>query len=408
MLPVAKIREDFPILSTKIDGRPLIYLDNAATMQMPLCVLERLRSHYLHDNANIHRGIYTLSERSTQAYEDARITVRDFLGADSEEEIVFTQGATDSINMAADGLRETLHINDMIVITELEHHSNFLPWQRLCHRTGATFAIIPCPDGMPDMEAYKKILSQNPKLVAVTQVSNLTGTVMPLGEMTRLAHEAGAVIFVDGAQGIRHCDTHVSAEDYDFYCFSGHKIMGPAGIGVLYGKRRLLEMLKPSRLGGGMVGTVTDQDFTEAPLPYRLEAGTPNYPGAIALAEAIRYIDRLGRKAIADYESMLVDYAVEKLSEIAGLHVLGHPVNRAGVVSFVLDTMHPYDAASILDKLGVAIRSGTHCAQPALQRFGVTAALRLSPAFYNTRAEIDEACLAIRQTQDLMSRWIKK
>lgn len=408
MLDVAKIREDFPILTTKIDGRPLIYLDNAATTQVPLCVLERLRSHYLHDNANIHRGIYTLSERSTQAYEDARRTVRDFLGADCKEEIIFTQGTTDSINMVADGIRENLNNNDVIVITELEHHSNFLPWQRLCKRTGATIAIVPCPDGIPDMEVYKKTLARHAKLVAVTQVSNLVGTVMPLGEMTRLAHEAGAVILVDGAQGVRHCCTNVSAQDYDFYCFSGHKIMGSAGIGVLYGKRRLLESLKPSRVGGGMVGVVTNQDFTEAPLPSRLEAGTPNYPGAVAVAEAIRYLGRLGRKAVADYEGMLIGYAEKKLSEVTGLHVLGHPVNRAGVVSFVLDHIHPYDAASILDKFGVAVRSGTHCAQPALNRFGVSAALRLSPAFYNTREEIDEACLAIRKTQDFMRKWTNK
>ena len=408
MIPVAKIREDFPILATKINNNPLIYLDNAATTQVPLCVLERLRFHYLRENANVHRGIHTLSERSTQAYDNARETVRGFLGAESEEEIIFTQGTTDAVNMVSEGLRETLTTGDTIIVTELEHHSNFLPWQRLCHRTGAPFVVIPCPDGIPDMDAYRKALAQNPRLVAVTQVSNLTGTVMPLEKMTKLAHEAGAMILVDGAQGIRHCNTNVSIEDFDFYCFSGQKIMGPAGIGVLYGKRRCLESLEPIRVGGGMVDEVTKSGFTAGPLPFRLEAGTPNFPCAIALAEALRYIDGLGRKAVAEYEDEIVHYAVGALSRLEGLRILGHPADRAGVISFTLDDIHPYDAASILDKLGVALRSGTHCAQPALNSFGISAALRLSPAFYNTREEIDRTCLAIRRTREIMNRWTKK
>jgi cysteine desulfurase/selenocysteine lyase len=408
VIPVAKIRKDFPILSTKVNNYPIIYLDNAATTQMPLCVLERLKLHYLHDNASVHRGIHTLSERSTQAYEDARKTVCNFLGAESEEEIVFTQGTTDAVNMVAEGLREKMTAGDAIIVTELEHHSNFLPWQRLCHRTGASFIVIPCPDGVPDMAAYQRALLQNTKLVAVTQVSNLTGTVMPLKKMTKLAHEADAMILVDGAQGVRHCNTNISIDGFDFYCFSGHKIMGPTGIGVLYGKRRCLERLTPVRVGGGMVDTVTASSFSCAPLPFRLEAGTPNYPGAIALAKALRYIEGLGRNAIAEYEDALVDYAAKALFCLEGLRILGHPASRSGVISFTLDDIHPFDAASILDKLGVALRSGTHCAQPALNRFGVSAALRLSPAFYNTREEIDQACRPIRRMREMMSGWMKK
>lgn len=408
MFHVNEVRKDFPILSSQVNGRSLVYLDNAATTQMPLCVMDRIRQHYCHDNANVHRGIHTLSERSTKAYDSARETVRGFLHAENVDEIVFTQGTTDSINMVASGLRRRLHENNSIVVTELEHHSNFLPWQRLCNETGATFIVVPCLDGEMDMDFFRKAMQHNPALVAVTQVSNLTGTVMPLEEIIPLAHEAGALVLVDGAQGIRHESVDVSRMDCDFYCFSGHKIMGPSGIGVLYGKRRALELLEPARVGGGMVDTVGKEHSTYGVLPFRLEAGTPNYPGAIGLAEAMNYIDALGKTAISEYEHGLVRYAEDALLNMKGLTVLGHPARRSGVISFVIEGVHPYDAASVVDKFGVALRSGTHCAQPALQTFNLQSALRLSPAFYNTREEIDFTCDALRRTTDIVKKWMNK
>lgn len=408
MLPIEEIRKDFPILSTKINGYPLVYLDNAATTQMPLPVLERLRSHYCFDNANVHRGIHTLSERSTQAYEAARSNIRQFIGARSDQEIIFTQGTTDSINMVAAGLRGKLRPGSSIVVTELEHHSNYLPWQRLCQLSGARLVIIPCPDGRPDMEFYNTALQAAPVLVSVTQVSNLTGTVMPLRQMIENAHRAGAFFLVDGAQGVRHARTDAVELDFDYYCFSGHKIMGPTGIGVLYGKQQLLEEMEPVRIGGGMVDTVMATCSSWAPLPSRLEAGTPNYAGAIALSAAIDYLDALGRSDVAAYEQSLIAYAEDRLSTIGGLRILGHPPERAGAISFVINGFHSYDMSSVLDKFGIALRSGTHCAQPALRSFGVSEALRLSVAFYNTYQEIDYACTAVRKARDMLKKWMTK
>ncbi len=405
MLSVKEIRDDFPILSTTVNGRPLIYLDNAATTQVPVCVLDRIKAHYQLDHANVHRGVHTLSVRSTEAYEAARETVQKFLGAGDPQEIVFTQGTTDSINMVAEGIRHELTEDDCIIVTELEHHSNFITWQRLCERTGAAFRIVPCPSGSPDMEAFRNLLEYKPKLVAVTQVSNLTGTVMPLEEMTKLAHDAGSKILVDGAQGIRHFDQSMAEADYDFYCFSGHKVMAPTGIGVLYGKAECLERLEPFRVGGGMVDAVQERSFTTAPLPARLEAGTPNIVGAIALAEALSYIDRIGRRAIGQYEEDLLRYAEQLLAQREEIRILGNPEKRAGVLSFVVSGIHSYDIASVIDKMGVAIRSGTHCAQPALHRFQLADALRLSPAFYNTFEEIETACICLDMTQEMIRKW---
>lgn len=407
MLDVNKIRKDFPVLEEKIGASDLIYLDNAATTQMPLCVQACVREHYLHNNANVHRGIHELSERSTEHFEAAREAVRDFLHADSAEEIIFTSGTTDSINLVASGMEELIDEKDTIVVTELEHHSDFLPWQRLCRQTGASFVVIPCPDGQPDMNAFRQAMECRPKLMAVTQVSNLTGTVMPLQEMISSAHEAGAWFLVDGAQGVRHRVPDVKALDCDFYCFSGHKVMGPTGIGVLYGKKACLMQLEPSRVGGGMVDIVDITGSTYGPLPTRLEAGTPNYVGAIGLAEALRYLQNIGLEEIADYETKLITYAEERLRDISEIRILGDPKERAGAISFVIAGVHPYDAASILDKLGVALRSGTHCAQPALAMFGESAALRLSVAFYNTKDEIDTACEALVRTIRMVQKWTK-
>ncbi len=407
MLSADIIRKDFPILDTDIGGVPVAYLDNAATTQVPLPVLERVREHYLHDNANVHRGIHTLSERSTAAFEGARETAARFLGAESAEEIIFTQGTTDAINTVASGMRRSIGRGDSIVVTSLEHHSNFVPWQQLCEEKGARFGVVPCPAGEIDMAALRRELESSPKLVCVTQVSNLTGTVMPLREIIECAHAAGAAVLVDGAQGVRHEPVNVRELDCDFYCFSGHKLLAPTGIGVLYGKRERLQQLTPARYGGGMVDIVLASGTTFGDLPYRLEAGTPNYVGAVALGAAIEYIERTGREEISRTEHELLAYAERALAQIGGLRILGSPARRAGVISFTLEGIHPYDAASILDKLGIALRSGTHCAQPGLNECGVESAIRLSPAFYNTREEIDRCCAAIRRTMEMLAKWTK-
>ena len=401
-----KLREDFPILSQQVSGRALIYLDNAATTQVPASVLERMVSHYQHDNANVHRGIHTLSERSTAAFESARDTVKRFLGGDADSEAVFTSGATEAVNLAASGLAHLLSPGDVCVVTELEHHANLLPWQRACARSGAELRLLPCPEGEPELDTLRRWLSEGRvKLVAAAQVSNLTGTVLPVREMAEIAHAHGALCFVDGAQGLRHTAESLTALGCDLYCFSGHKVCAPTGIGVLWGKTAALEKLEPLRLGGGMVDRVRAQSYTPADLPARLEAGTPNIAGAIGLAAALDYLSALGREAVAAREQALTDRAEARLSRIPGLHIVGKPKKRAGVLSFTLEGVHPYDAASILDKLGVALRSGTHCAQPALAAFGLTAALRLSPAFYNTPEEIDAAGDAIEKTMEMMKKW---
>lgn len=407
MLDVERIRKDFPILDSEVNGQKLIYLDNAATTQLPECVLKRLDQHYRQDNANVHRGIHLLSERSTAAFEDARETVKEFLNAKSIKEIIFTQGTTDSINTVAQGLRMQIQPGDHIVSTQLEHHSDFLPWQRLCKERNAVFHPIPCPDGNLDMDAFKEALSKRPKVVAVTHVSNLTGTVMPIRQLAAMAHEAGALFLVDGAQGIRHDVVDVQELDCDFYCFSGHKILAPTGIGVLYGKEACLELLEPARVGGGMVDVVGLEISTYGPLPTRLEAGTPNYAGAIGLAEALKYLTHIGRNEIAVYEQELTEDAVRSLSALEGVHILGTPAHRSGVVSFTLTDVHPYDAASVLDKLGVALRSGNHCAQTALAMFREEVALRLSVAFYNTHEEIAACCQAIQRTMEMFAKWKK-
>ncbi len=407
MLDIEKIRGDFPILHTTVNDRPLVYLDNAATTQLPVCVMERLRHHYCFENANVHRGIHTLSEKSTSAFEEARETVKNFINAEYTEEIIFTQGTTDSINLAAEGMRRQIREGDVIVVTQLEHHSNFLPWQRLCEETGAAFHVVPCPDGIPDMQVFAEKMRLSPKLVAAAHVSNLTGTVLPVKKIEEMSHKAGALFLIDGAQGIRHEAVDVRELNCDFYCFSGHKVMAPGGIGVLYGKKELLETLRPFRMGGGMVDRVTEQYATYGPLPTRLEAGTPNYPGAIGLAAALSWLEQIGKEEIRAYERSLMKDVEEKLSQIEGIRILGHPQERVGAISFVIENIHPYDAASVLDKYGVALRSGNHCAQPALAQFGETAALRMSPAFYNTYDEIAAACNAIEKTMEMFAKWMK-
>ena len=369
-------------------------------------MLARIESHYLHDNANVHRGIHTLSERSTAAFEQARETARRFLGGASDSEVVFTSGATEAVNLAAFGLAHLFSPGDVCIVTVLEHHSNLLPWQRLCRERDAELRVLPCPEGEPDLARYRRWLdAERVKLVAAAQVSNLTGTVLPLREMAELAHARGALFLADGAQGLRHETESVEALGCDLYCFSGHKLCAPTGIGALWGKTGILEALEPLRLGGGTVDRVTEQDYTLAELPARLEAGTPNISGAVALAEAMDYLTDIGRETISAREAALTEYAEKRLAQIPGLCILGKPKKRVGAISFTLSGVHPYDAASVLDKLGVALRSGTHCAQPALSSFGERAALRLSPAFYNTESELDAAGDAIEKTMEMFRKW---
>ena len=386
-------RKDFPILDTIIYGSPLVYLDNAATSQIPERVIERIAAHYREEHGNIHRGIHYLSERSTASVEEARRIIAEFIGAESPDTVVFTSGTTDSINLAASGFASSVSADDAIMVTELEHHSNYVPWQQLCKKTGAAFLVCPANDGELDLDMMESLLrSYHVCLVAVTQVSNLTGTRTPLSKIISLAHRYGTEVLVDGAQGILHVGANVSAEDPDYYAFSGHKMLGPTGVGVLYGKKELLERLEPVRYGGGMVDIVEEKETTWGRLPHRLEAGTPNISGVIGLGEAVRYLLENGLNDMRVCERELLSYTIERLSAIERVHILGNPEKREALVSFIVDGAHPYDLAALLDKKGIAVRSGHLCAQPALRSLNAQSAVRVSPAFYNTKSEIDRFC----------------
>lgn len=394
--PVETVRRDFPILGQSVKGRPLVYLDNGATTQMPEPVLQEIVRHYHTDNANVHRGIHTLSERSTAALEAAREKVRAYLNAKQAEEIVFTKGTTDSVNTLARALEPHIGEGDAIVASALEHHANFVPWQQLCLRTGAKFLVAPLDgNGDVDLGALGRLLDENRvALVAMTHVSNVTGTVNPVARIADMAHEHGALMLVDAAQSIRHEEVDVRAIGCDFLAFSGHKTCAPTGIGVLYGRFEEFEKLSPVEFGGEMVDIVTTERTTFEALPLRFEAGTPNYVGARALGAALDYLEGLGRKAVRSWEHELLAYAEERLSAVEGLKILGHPARRAGCLSFTVKDVHPFDLAALLDTQGVALRSGNQCAQPLLhETYGIQNVTRLSPAFYNTREEID-ACIA--------------
>lgn len=405
MLDIAAIRDDFPILESVAYGHALVYLDNAATTQVPIPVLDTLAEHYRTSNANVHRGMHYLAHRSTQHYEAARAQVAAFINAPDERCVVFTRGTTDSINMAALGLSHLLGPGDCVVTTVLEHHSNFVPWQMACKRQGADLAVADIDEaGDVDLDGLGRLLDERrPKIVAVSACSNVLGCVTPLQSVVSLAHEVGALCLVDGAQAMRHAPIDVQDIGCDFFCFSGHKIMAPTGIGVLYGSPAALELVEPSAFGGEMVDIVNPDETTFEQLPLRLEAGTPNYAGAIALAAALDYLDGCGRNAVARYEDELVAYAEQQLSHIPNLHVLGAPRKRSGCVSFVIDGVHPFDLCTIADKRGVALRSGNNCAQPLLARLGTTSVARLSPAFYNTKAEIDVTAEVIEHVADLLA-----
>jgi cysteine desulfurase / selenocysteine lyase len=388
---IDEIRDDFPILKRKIYDKPLVYFDNGATTQKPGVVIDTLRDVYRTYNANIHRGVHHLSDLSSEAYENSREKVRTFINAARKEEVIFTSGTTGSINGIAFSFGERfIKAGDEIILSQLEHHANIVPWQMMCERKGASLRVIPIDDnGDIIFEEYLKLLSSKTRLVSVTQVSNALGTVVPVREIIAAAHSIGVPVLIDGAQGIQHGVVDVTEMDCDFYVFSGHKVYGPTGIGCLYGKEKWLAELPPFQGGGDMVDQVTFEKTTYNVLPFKFEAGTTNYPGAIGLAAALDYITTIGRNDIETRERDLLHYLTEKLSGIEGLKIYGTSARKIPTISFLLNGIHPYDTGMILDKMGIAVRTGTHCAQPVMARYGITGTVRASLCFYNTREEID-------------------
>ena len=399
-----RVRAEFPILATEVCGHPLAYLDNAATTQKPRAVIASQTQYYESDNANIHRGVHTLSQRATAAYEGARERVRRFINAASPQEIVFVRGTTEAINLVAQSYgRSRLQPGDEILISAMEHHSNIVPWQLLCGQTGAVLRVVPIgAAGEFLFDEYQRLLGPRTRLVAITHISNALGTVTPIGRVIALAHEQGVPVLVDGAQAVAHAGVDVRALDADFYAFSGHKLYGPTGIGVLYGKQALLEAMPPYQGGGDMISTVSFEKSTWADLPYKFEAGTPNIAGAIGLGAALDFVADIGLAAIAAHEADLLAYASARVAEIPGLRIIGTAPEKAGIISFVLDRIHPHDIGTVLDQYGVEVRAGHHCAMPVMQHFKVPATARASFAMYNTRAEVDALISAIHQAKEML------
>jgi cysteine desulfurase / selenocysteine lyase len=401
----AVLRRDFPILDQSVHGKPLVYLDNAATTQKPRAVIDAISNYYLHDNANIHRGVHLLSERATAGYEGARELVRTFLNARESREIVFVRGTTEAINLVAQAYaRPLLRPSDEVVVSILEHHSNFVPWKMACEATGAVLRVVPMTDaGELRMDEYERLLGDRTRIVALGHVSNALGTIHPAAEIVRLAHARGIPVLLDGAQAVPHMKIDVTALDCDFYAFSGHKLFGPTGIGVLYGKAELMDRMPPWQGGGDMISSVTLDEVRYNTLPAKFEAGTPDIAGAIGLAAAIRYLDGIDMEAAAAHEAALAQYAEERLSEFDDVALLGRAPHKAGIVSFVMKTAHPHDIGTILDREGVAIRTGHHCCQPLMHRLGVPATARASLAFYNTRDDVDRLVDAIGQVRRMFA-----
>jgi cysteine desulfurase/selenocysteine lyase len=404
-LDVQKIRRDFPALHQDVHGKPLVYLDNAATSQKPQAVIDALVGFYTKDCSNIHRGVHLLSERATKAYEDSRMKVKHFIRAGHEKEIIFVRGATEGINLVAQSYaRPLLQPGDEILISAMEHHSNIVPWQIVCEERGACLRIIPMNShGELEMDQYESLLSSRVRLVAVTQVSNALGTVNPVRRIIELAHARNIPVLLDGAQAVPHTKVDVAQLDCDFYAFSGHKMYGPTGVGVLYGKAHLLEAMPPYQGGGDMISSVTFEKTIYNRLPYKFEAGTPNIAGGIALGAAIDYLQEIGMDRIAAYEHDLLVYATAAFAPLAGVRLIGTAKEKAGVLSFVVDGVHPHDVGTILDQEGIAIRTGHHCAQPVMDFFHVPATARASLAFYNTREEIDALVAGIRKVAEVFS-----
>ena len=406
MFDVERIRAEFPILAQEVNGRPLVYLDNGATSQKPQRVIDAIRRYYESDNANVHRGLHALSERATNAYEGARDTVRAFLNAADRREIVFVRGATEGLNLVAQSwARPRLGPGDDVVITTMEHHSNIVPWQIVCRQTGARLRVAPIHDsGELDMEAFTNLVSERTRIVAVTHVSNALGTVNPVAEIVATAHAAGAVVVLDGAQAAAHSVVDVRALGCDFYVLSSHKCYGPTGMGVLYGRADLLEEAEPYQGGGDMIRTVSFEESTWNDLPYKFEAGTPHIAGAIGLGCAVEFMTELGLDAIAAHEHDVLEYATEALDEMDGIRIIGTAREKTGILSFVVEGVHPHDVGTIVDRHGVAIRAGHHCAMPLMRRYGVPATSRASLALYNTRADIDALMESLRKVKDIFDR----
>lgn len=398
MLDVEKIRQDFPILSRKVYGHPLVYLDNAATTQKPRAVVEAEMKEYFEENANVHRGVHYLAEQATDLLENARKRVARFLNAPSETNIIFTRGTTESINLVASSIGWLLKEGDEVILSTMEHHSDIVPWQLLRDRRGISLKIIPMDDrGVLDQEAYHRLFTKRTRLVCLSHVSNVLGTVNPVREMTAFAHDQGAAVLVDGAQSVPHFKVDVQDLGCDFLAFSGHKVYGPTGTGVLYGSEEWLEKLPPYQAGGEMISSVTFEKTEFERLPYKFEAGTPNYVGNSALAVALDYVDNIGMDNISSYEAELGRYAAERLSQIKGLRIFGEAPGKAAVVSFLVGGIHHLDMGTLLDRLGIAVRTGHHCAQPLMERLGVEGTVRASFSFYNTRAEVDALCDGIER-----------
>lgn len=399
------IRNDFPILSELIYKKPLIYFDNGATTQKPRCVVEKIESGYYHLNANIHRGVHYLSQKATEAHEMARKTVADFLGTDKYEEIIFTRGTTEAINLVAFSYGEAFcSKGDEVIVSVMEHHSNIVPWQMLCQRKGMTLKVIPMNENSElDLDAYKNMLSEKTKIVSVTHVSNVLGTINPVKEIIQLAHERNIPVLIDGAQAVPHIAVNVKELDADFYVFSGHKIYGPTGIGALYGKEKWLNAIPPYQGGGEMIATVSFEQTTYNELPFKFEAGTPDYIGSTALAEALKYVQQLGINEIAAHEHTLLTYATSRLLEIENMRIIGNAKNKSAVISFLVGSIHPYDVGMLLDKMGIAVRTGHHCAQPLIDSLDIPGTVRVSFAFYNSDEEIDTFIEALKKVVSMLS-----
>ncbi len=402
---ILRIRSDFPILEEKIYGKPLVYFDNGATTQKPRQVLEAIEYAYNHLNANIHRGVHYLSQKATEAHEDARTTVAGFLGAAHREEIIFTRGTTEAINLVAFSFGEAFcREGDEIVVSVLEHHSNIVPWQMLCERKGMKLRVVPIhANGELDMEVFRSLLTDRTRLVAVAHVSNVLGTVNPVGEIIALAHEKGIRVLIDGAQAVPHIPVNVQQLDADLYVFSAHKIYGPTGIGVLYGKEELLNAMPPYQGGGEMIDKVSFDKTTYNVLPFKFEAGTPDYIGSTALAAALRYVSAIGIETIAAYEHDLTEYATAQLMKIEGMRIIGTAGEKSAVISFLIGNIHPYDLGMLLDKMGIAVRTGHHCAQPLIDSLNIPGTVRASFAFYNTREEVDVFIKALERIVPMLS-----
>ena len=404
MFDVSKIREQFPILKREVNGRDLVYFDNGASTQKLQSVIDTVSNYYKEENSNVHRGVHFLSGLATDKFEESREVIRKFVGAKHAHEIIFTKGTTDSINLVANGFRSLLKKGDEIIISELEHHSNIVPWQMCCEYSGAVLKIIPLKDnGELEIKKFENLLSEKTKLVAISHISNSLGTINPIKEFIEKSHKVGAKVLIDGAQAASHISLNMQELDVDMYCFSAHKMYGPTGVGVLYGKEDILNEIPPYQGGGEMIKEVSFEKTTYACLPHKFEAGTPNIAGVIAFKSAIEFISDLGFNTIAEHENNLLEYATKEILKIEGVKIYGTSENKSGIISFNIDGIHPYDIGVLLDKMGIAIRTGHHCTQPIMERFNIPGTARISLAIYNTIKEIDVCIASIKKAKQMLS-----